>query len=202
MRTSVLRNSTSCSKPMRPGMSYLLALAATLTVFSVAATSGGCGAGKIPPVKTYAEAKKEVKAKGPLVSPPIEEREGYEDGTSVVIKKGDQAPFKGIVVDAKKAARLAAIKAERDRRRRELQASREKAEIQRRIYESTILHLKAKVDSRNTWWERNKGLMGLTFGVTIGMAIVLGLVYGLTKGQGVTITTNPHALALPPRVRP
>jgi hypothetical protein len=36
----------------------------------------GCAAGKIPPVKTYAQAKKEVEARGALVSPPVEEQKG------------------------------------------------------------------------------------------------------------------------------
>jgi len=201
MQTNVLKSSTSCSNPVSPGFTYLLAVAAALTLLSASTTLGGCGAGKIPPVKTYKQAAKEVKAKGSLVSPPIEEREGYEAGISVVITKDATATFKGILIDEKKAARLAAIKAERDRRRKELQASREKAEIQKKVHDSVVAHLQAKIDSRNTWWEQNKGLVGLSFGVTIGMAIVLGLVYGLTKGQGLsTTTTNAHVL--PPGARP
>jgi hypothetical protein len=86
---------------------------------------------------------------------------------------------------------LAAIKAERDRRRKELEIERKKALIQKRIYESTIDHLKGKLDQRSSWWEQNKGLLGFAIGTTVGMAIVVGIVYALTGGKS-PVTTNTH----------
>lgn len=147
----------------------------------------GCAA-KLPPVKTYEEAAREVAARGPLVSPPIEQREGYEDGTSVTIDKDQPAPFKGILLDATKVTKHVAIKAERDRRRAELEAITKKAEIQKIIYESAIERLRAIAESRKSWWDNNKGIVGLVIGTTVGMAIVVGIMYAITGGKSLQTT--------------
>lgn len=155
---------------------------------------GGC-APNIPKVKTYEEAAKEVDAKGPLVSPPIEKREGYEDGTATRLDAGQAAPKNGTLIDEKKLTLLIAIKAERDRRRTELEAERRKSEIQKIIYESTVANLKAQAEARNTWWEQNKGLVGLTIGTTLGMAIVVGIMYALTGGKSIQTSTSALSTA-------
>jgi hypothetical protein len=155
----------------------------------------GCASVNIPPVKSYEAAKAEVEKRGPLVTKPIEERENYKPGKSQVIVKDAVAPHNGILMDKDKAAYYVAIKAERDRRAKELAAARKNAAIKQIIYESTIEHLKAKALAQSTWWEQNKGLVGFGIGVTVGMAIIVGLVYGLTRGDGLSnSSTNTHVL--------
>ncbi len=189
MRTNVLKNLTISSS----GLAILLAAVALAIAFTLGA---GCASVKIPPVKTYEAAKAEVAKRGPLVTKPIEQRENYKPGKSQTIKKDVPAPYKGIVMNADKATYYIAIKAERDRRLKELEAARTKAAIQEVIRESTITHLQAKALAGNTWWEQNKGLAGFGIGVVVGMAIVTGLVYGLTRGNGVnSSSTNTYILA-------
>jgi len=185
----------SASKSSTTSCSWWMLLVASLC-FLLAATLGtACKTISIPPVKTYEQAKAEVEKRGPLVTKPIEQREDYKPGKSQVVQKDAPAPYKGIIIDETKATYYVAVKAERDRRLKELEAARKNAAIKEVIYESTISHLKAKALSQGTWWEQNKGLVGFGLGVTIGMAIVIGLVYGLTRGDGVNSTTpNAHVL--------
>jgi len=187
MRSRDWKSSTSSCE-------WILIAIAMLLLAVGSALGSGCAATKVPPIKTYKQAKAEVAKLGPLVDDTLEKRLGYKTGKSVTVPKDTKAPFNGNLMDEDKTRYYIALKAERNRRRAELQAAREKAEIQRRIYESTINHLKAKAESRNTWWSQNKGLVGFAIGVTIGMAIVTGLTYALTKGQGASTTTNAHII--------
>lgn len=188
MKINVSKNSTvSCSD-----LTLTVAGVALLIAFLVGT---GCASVKIPPVKTYEAAKAEVDKRGPLVTKSIENRENYKPGKKQVLKKDIPAPHSGILIDGDKAAYYIAIKAERDRRRKELEAARKNAAIKQIIYESTIDYLKAKALARGTWWEQNKGLAGFSIGIIVGMAIVTGLVYGLTRGNGVSVTTNAYVVA-------
>ena len=190
MRSNNWKSSTSSFSNRLPRWVLLVMFAAILA--SIGAS--GCAA-KLPPVKTYDQAAKEVMAKGPLVSAAIEKREGFKEGTSKVLKKGTPAPSNGSLIDRDKVVYYIAIKAERDRRRKELEASRKNLEIQKLIHKSALDHIAAKVKANNTWWERNKGLMGLSFGTVIGIGLVVGVLYAVTKGQWMsTSSTNTHIL--------
>lgn len=188
MSKSDSKSSISCYESSFPWWIFLVCFAALLLALSSCATTS------VPPIKTYEQAKKEVDAKGVLVSAPIEKREGYPEGKSTVVKVGDASPHAGIVIDADKARYYVAIKAERDRRRAELEAARRNLEIQKVIHQSTLDHIEAKVKAHNTWWECNKGLMGLAFGVTIGVGLVVGVLYAVTKGEGVQANSNTHII--------
>ena len=193
MRSSGSKSSTSYS-------SWALLALAMVCLLSGLVFGTGCASASIPPVKTYEQAEAEVNKRGPLVTKPIEERENYKPGKSQVIKKDTPAPENGILIDQDKAAYYVAVKAERDRRLKELEAARKNAAIKQVIYESTIEHLKAKALAQSTWWEQNKGLVGFGIGVTVGMAIIVGLVYGLTRGDGLrSSSTNAHVLPAPAR---
>jgi len=191
MRTNGLRNSTSFFE-------LCLLLVAAALVVSILFGTGGCKTTNIPPILSYEKASKDVEARGPLVSDPIEKREGYKEGTSTVIKKDAPAPHKGILIDADKAAYYVAIKAERDRRRKELKAARKNLEVQKLIHKSTLEHIEAKERAHNTWWERNKGLMGLAFGTTLGIALTVGILYAVTRGGGVDTANSNANILLPP----
>lgn len=191
MKTSDLKNSTSF-------FNIVLMVAAACLVASILFGTNGCKTANIPSVLTYEKANKEVDARGPLVSDPIEKREGYKEGTSTVIKKDAPAPHKGILIDADKAAYYVAVKAERDRRRKELEAARKNLEVQKLIHKSTLEHIVARERAHNTWWERNKGLMGLAFGTTLGIALTVGILYAVTRGSGINTTSSNAHILLPP----
>jgi hypothetical protein len=190
MRRSVLRSLISFSRS--PVTTF--AIAAALLCAAVIFGMSGCATTKVPPIKTYEEAKKDVEARGALVSDPIETREGYSEGTSVPLLKGAAAPHSGVLLDEAKTRYYIAIKAERDRRRKELEAARKNAAIQEIIHNSALEHIDAKVKANNTWWERNKGLMGLAFGTVIGISLVVGVLYAVTGGKGASTTANAHVL--------
>ena len=163
--------------------------------------AAGCATTKFPPVKTYEQAKKEVEARGSLVSPPIEKREGFKPGKSKKLNPGDAVPYKGLLADVDKILYYKAIQAERDRRRKELEYERKKSAIQKIIYESTLENLRARAKAQSSWWEQNKGLIGFSIGTAVGMAIVVGILYALTKGDGVNSGTNTHILRGLPNAR-
>jgi hypothetical protein len=158
----------------------------------------GCASAKLPAVLTYAEARKRVEAKGALVTPPVEKRKGLKRGSAKKVVKNAPAPYSGLLLDHDAAAYYPAVEAERDRRRKELEAERKRAAVQKLIYESTIDHLRALTKQQSTWWERNRGLVGFSIGVAVGMGIVVGLLYAITKGTGASTGTTSSAIMLPP----
>ena len=194
MTRSVWKSSTSSYKCEHPVLCLLIVASVTLLA-AVALGMSGCATPSIPPIKTYEQAKKDVEAQGALVSDPIEVREGYSSGSSTAILKGSAAPHNGLLLDETKARYYVAIKAERDRRRKELEAARKNAAIQKAIYDSSLEHIQAKVKANDTWWERNKGLMGLAFGTVLGVGLVVGVLYAVTGGKGAsTATTNTYLM--------
>jgi hypothetical protein len=176
---------------------FMLILQACFVVI-LAVIAFGCATSKLPAVLTYAEAKKRVDAQGSLITPPVEKRKGLKPGTAKKLEKATPAPYKGLLLDRDAAAYYPAVEAERNRRRTELEAERKKSAIQKLIYESTIDHLRALAKKQSTWWERNRGLVGFSIGVAIGMGIVVGLLYAITKGQGMNTGSSSSAIMLPP----
>jgi len=178
--------------------------------FVVIVTLASCATTKIPPILTYEEAKKQVDALGDQLSPTIEIREGFSPGakpesvttgteftvpaSSTDASKTFRLEKPGLLIDESTIKYLTAIHGERDRRRQELESAYRSAEIKKRIYESTIEHFKAREASRGTWWEQNKGIVGLALGTTIGMAIVVGILYAVTGGKSISVNTQATVL--------
>jgi len=156
----------------------------------------GCAKVYKTKVPTYEEARQQVMKGGPLVDKPVEVREAelFKDGKQQSISKDSPAPYTGVLVNNPKAREIIAVTAERDRLRKELEAARTTKAITKIIYEATMQRLKEEVD--RTWWERNRGLVGLVVGIIGGGALVLGVLYAVTKGNGVT--TAPHLLLTKP----
>ena len=198
MKSKLWKNSTSCLahelKKLNTNFTPVILIILGLFITGVSLFLTGCP--KIPPIKTYEQAKKEVEAQGPQVTPTIEEREGYKPGTSKVLPKDTPAPINGILIDKDRATYLAAIKAERDRRRTELEIALKKAAIDKLIYDSTLDNIKARANHMR-WWHDNKGWIGFVLGGTIIGGLVVGIVYALTAGKGVSNATS-NTLVLQP----
>ena len=144
-----------------------------------------CAAGA-PALKTYAQLKAEVEKTGPFIDTKAEVRGKFDPGQFVELKPGDVVPWRGMLFDKNKVLFYEVIAEERDRRRTEVEVERKKASIDKLIYEQSSAYLTYENKKYNSWWERNKGLMGLAVGTILGMAITTGLVYGLTKGKATT----------------
>ena len=97
-----------------------------------------------------------------------------------------------VVVDDRKAAELRAIKVERDQLRTELKAERLKGRTKDIIHRAALQA--AREANKRSWWEKNKGIVALVTGGTLGAALIVGIVYALTKGNGVTVNTNSSPL--------
>jgi len=170
----------------------------------------GCSAQKKgTTIPKYEDVKKEELAKGPLVDDPVEKKYKFLQGgrtgavpvnspAKVWSKDKDgkkiqvSAPWGAVVIDEKKTAEIAAIKAQRDRLLKDLQAERLRARTKEVIYKAALEAAKEKAE--RTWWERNKAIVAGSVFLTIGVAATVGLVYALTKGSGITINTNPAIL--------
>lgn len=146
-------------------------------------------------IPSYGEAKKRVLAGGPLVEEPIEKRMNIQGGKQQAIKKDDKAPYTGILINNPKAEELIAIKAERAKLRKLLESSRLQLGTMKIIYEATMGRLKQEV--KRTWWEKNRGIVGLVIGIVVGVGTTIGLVYALTRGNAISTTTNSRLLKSP-----
>ena len=121
-----------------------------------------------------------------LVDQPIEDREAKtlpkgSFGRKVLLKD-NVAPGDGVLLDEKEVARLALIKAERDRLRADLLTERKlKANIdyiyQKALWESEVKFLK----SQPSWWERHDGKIALFAGLLIGAVMSVGVAYGINR---------------------
>lgn len=179
-------SSPRCSESPVSLETYLLVIY-SLVVIALALPSYGCAAAKTQ-IPSYGEAKKKVLAGGPLVQEPIEKRMKLEGGKAAGVKKGEPAPHSGVVLDFTKSEEYLAIKAERDRLREELRAARLAKGTTKIIMDATVQRLKEEV--KRTWWERNRGVVGLVLGIVLGTSVTVGLVYGLSRGQGISTTTT------------
>ena len=166
----------------------------SLLILILAFALAGCPKVQKTEIPTYADAKKKVLSNGALVKKPIEEREAklFKGGKAQGIKAGTAAPHTGVLINNKKAAELAAIKAERNRLRQELEAARLAKGTSKIIYEAAMERLKE--EAQRTWWEKNRGTVGLSIGIIVGSSLVLGVLYAVTKGDGVTVNTAPMVL--------
>lgn len=173
--------------------------------------TASCATAKLPKVITYDEAAKEVATKQWVVTK-VEDEKDFKPGSSEVVPKSSVLTMRvkqpdgtykevkktltssQIMIDRNRAAYYARLKSRRDRFRGELKAERKNNYINTRIHETTTENLKVRAKQQSTWWEQNKGLIGLAFGTLIGMAITVGLVYALNKGNGVNSSSNVHVL--------
>jgi hypothetical protein len=158
-------------------------------------------------IPTYEKVKKDILAKGPLVKPKVETQHPWlKGGKARGVFKGETVQtvdpkdktkkvpvvWGAVVIDAKKAAELKAIKDQRDLLLKKLEATKLQRDANKIIYDAALQ--KAKEAAKRTWWERNKGVVGLAVGGTIIGGLVIGLVYALTRGNGITVNTNAHVL--------
>ncbi len=180
-----------CNLPYEPILtrSRLLILPGLL-VLALTLPQTGCAGSRKTTIPSYGEAKKRVLAGGPLVQQPIEKRIKLEGGKKQALKAGVVAPYTGVLLSLRKAEELVAVKAERTRLRKELEATRLQLGTSKIIYDAIVQRLKEEV--RRSWWERNKGIVGLVLGIVVGGALVLGVMYAVTRGQG--ISTNSFVL--------
>jgi hypothetical protein len=159
---------------------------------------------KIP---TYEEAKKEVLSRGPLVKPKVETQLPWvKGGKAAGVYKGETVQtvdpkdsskklpvgWGAVVIDAKKAAELKAVRDQRDLLLKKLEAAKLQRDANKIIYDAALQ--KAKEAAKRTWWERNQGVVALTIGGALGAGLIIGIVYALTRGSGVTVTTNSMVL--------
>jgi hypothetical protein len=198
-----VRSSPNCFKSLLLYAALLIA-AGFLAAASVSCSSSMSKGTKIP---TYEQAKKEVLSKGPLVKPPVEKQykflqggqaRGVFEGETVQTvdskDKTKKVPVKwgAVVIDAKKAAELQAIKVQRDLLLKKLEAAKLQRDANTIIYKAGLE--KAREAAKRTWWERNKTTFALVTGGPIGMGLLVGLIYALTRGSGITVNTNAHVL--------
>lgn len=176
---------------------FLAALA--IGLFSLSSLlSSGCSA-QAPALKTYEQIKAEIEKSGSFVDPKIEIKNKLSPGTSDVVAEGKPSPKSGIVYDRDKVIFYEAIASERDRLHAQLEVIAKKAAIDKAIYEQTITHLNFQLSERKTWWEKNKGTVGICVGIVLGIGLTTGLVYGLTRGSG--INQSSSALSTQPMLR-
>lgn len=123
---------------------------------------------------------------------------GLPEGTVItIIDPKDHAKritikWGAVVLDEKKAAEVRAVRIQRDLLLKKLEAEKVNNQATKIIYKAGLE--KAREAAKRTWWERNKGSVGIVLGGMIGMGILTGLLYALTKGSGVTVNTNAYVL--------
>jgi hypothetical protein len=170
-------------------------VALAILALALAFSQTGCAPQKGTTIPSYEEAKAQVLKAGPLIDKPTEERNNFPKGKAAPVKAGEAAPFSGVLLDDKQAARLAAIKAERDKLRAIVEAERLQQRTKDIINDKALKALSER--AKRTWWEKHKGEILLGVGGTLGIGLVLGVLYALTKGDGASSSTNAHILSRP-----
>jgi len=150
----------------------------------------GCTKPQITKVPSYEEARVLASKQGPFIDAPTEERNNLncEDKAYPLAKdlaKG--IPFTGNLVTNEKAACLIAIKAARDRLRKELDTERLSIATRKIINDAAYKNLAEQ--TRRSWWDRHGTAFMFSAGAAVGMAIVLGVLYAVTGGKTVSIAT-------------
>lgn len=163
-------------------VSFLLALVLALA---------SCAQPQKTQVPTYEQAKAQALKEGPLVEPPVEQREKLKcEDKPVAVKKGPGVPFNGVLFTNDRTACLRAITAERDKMRTTAEAKELQMRIRRIVADAATKRLAEEV--KRSWWERNQGAVLFSLGATIGAGVVIGLVYAITGGKAVG--TQVHVL--------
>jgi hypothetical protein len=168
-----------------------VALVIFLSVTNIVGCSSAAGKGtKIP---TYEQAKKEVLSRGPLVKPKVETQLSWlKGGKAAGVYKGEvvqivdpkdsskkPVTWGAVVLDAKKAAELKAIKDQRDLLLKKLEAAKLQRDANKIIHEAALQ--KMKEAAKRTWWEKNQGIVALTIGGALGAGLIIGILYALRR---------------------
>ena len=153
----------------------------------------GCVQPKTTKIPTYEEARTQALKQGPFIQPPTEKRHNLNcKDKPVTLKKNPEKgiPFTGNLITNDKAECLVAVKAERDRLRKELDAERLRATTRKIINDAAYKNLAEQ--TKRSWWDRHGGSVLFAAGAAVGMAIVIGVLYAITGGKNVTV--NSHVL--------
>ncbi|KKN49136.1 hypothetical protein LCGC14_0645840 [marine sediment metagenome] len=142
-------------------------------------------------VPSYEEARSTALKEAPFIRKPIEERQQFRCKDKAVTLRKDIAkgiPFTGNLLTNDKVECLIAIKAERDRVRKELSATKLQMRIREIIKDAAIQRLVEQ--ARPTWWQLHSWKVLAPTLIAVGGALVLGVVYALTGGKPININTN------------
>lgn len=94
----------------------------------------------------------------------------------LALDKDVPSPYEGILIDEYTAGLKVLIKAERDRRRRELIIERGARQQERDICMREINRLASRAEKNEpNWWDENKVPTVLLVGVTLGAAAAIGM---------------------------
>jgi len=160
-------------------------LSVLLICFS-AGCAGGIKTNKIP---TYEEARKQAIKEAPFIQPKAEVRLGLKcDDKPIVLKKGTNVPYTGLLFTTDRATCLKAIEAERDRLRNELDAEILRNKTNRIIREATYRNLAEK--AKRSWMDKHGPALFFSIGAVVGMGIVTGVMYILTGGKSLNTSTT------------
>jgi hypothetical protein len=92
-----------------------------------------------------------------------------------------EVPFTGILLDSYLLSKYKLISTERDTLRVQIQAERQaRAEVQQ--YYNLALQ-DALEKAKKSWFEDNKGLLGIVTGVVVTSALAIGLSFGLNASK-------------------
>lgn len=181
----------SCSEEDRRKGHLLWFVILSFVVFAIMLTLTGCPKPVKTTVPTYEEARNTALKEAPFIRKPIEERQNLKCKDKAVVLKKDAAkgiPFTGNLITNDKAECLIAIKAERDRVRKDLSAERLRLRTRQIINDAAIKRLAE--EAKPTWWQQHSWKVLAPVLITVGGALVIAVMYALTGGKPINVNTN------------
>lgn len=166
-------------------------LSAVSIVLWIAVLLVGCPKPAKTTVPTYEEARNTALKEAPFIQKPIEERQSLKCDDKAVALKKDEAkgiPHTGVLITNKKAECLVAVKAERNRLRKELSAEKLRARTRQIINDAAIKRLAE--EAKPTWWQQHSWKVLAPVLITVGGALVIAVMYALTGGKPITVNSN------------
>jgi len=177
-----------------PNCSNAVLWASALVVVIVMVFLGsGCPKPVGTKVPTYEEARNTAMKEAPFIQKPVEERQDLKCDDKPVVLKKDEAkgiPSTGLLITNKKAECLVAIKAERDRVRKQLSAEKLRARTRQIINDAAISRLAEQ--AKPTWWQQHSWKVLAPVLLSVGGALVIAVMYALTGGKPINVNTNSH----------
>ena len=101
----------------------------------------------------------------------------FEPRPAVVEQEGDT--YVGILLSEEDFRKILEKKIDTNAKLSECSVDKQVCDKAEKIYQSSIIKLEDQLKKNNSWFDRNRGTLGLLTGLVIGTGVSIGIVHGV-----------------------